>query len=317
MSPSSAQPRILVVGSMMVDLIVYADVLPAAGETLVGSDFKMGFGGKGANQAVTVSRLGAEVAFLGRVGDDFFGGLSLENLAAQGIDPRMVQRVEGRSTGVAPIWVEQDGTNRIIIVPGANEEISAQTVREELGRVEPADCVICQLEIRADAVAEAFRIGREWGALTILNPAPARRDAVELFAAADWVVPNEHEFQLLWGSAPNDEAILAAASAWGCDVVVTLGEAGAAATCAGEIVRRRPLRVHPVDTTGAGDAFVGGFAHAMAAGRPLTAALELGNVCGALSTESYGTQTSFPARDLVERRLAAPGMTATDQPLGA
>lgn len=308
MSSNGARPRLVVVGSMMVDLIAYADVLPDAGETLVGTDFKMGFGGKGANQAVTASRLGAEVAFVGRVGDDHFGELSLENLVAQRIDPRMVKRVPGRSTGVAPIWVDGNGMNRIVIVPGANEAISADTVRQELGQVEDADCVVCQLEIRGEAVEEAFRIGREWGALTILNPAPARSDAVQLFAMADWVVPNEHEFQLLWGAAPSDAAVLAAAAAWRCGVVVTLGERGAAVTSDGGVVRREPPPVAPVDTTGAGDAFVGGFAHALAAGFPLAAALELGNACGALSTQALGTQTSFPSREAVLAQLGPHGL---------
>lgn len=313
----AGRPRLVVVGSMMVDLIAYADVLPNAGETLVGTDFKMGFGGKGANQAVTASRLGSEVAFMGRVGGDFFGELSLENLVAQGIDPRMVRRVDASSTGVAPIWVDGEGMNRIIIVPGANEAISAETVRQELAQLDGADCVVCQLEIRGEAVQEAFRIGHEWGALTILNPAPARSDAVGLFAMADWVVPNEHEFQLMWGATPSDEAILAAAASWQCDVAVTLGEVGAAITSNGEVVRRSPPPVTAIDTTGAGDAFVGGFAHALAAGLPVSAALDIGNACGALSTEALGTQTSFPSREAVMGQLGSGALGVVDhQPVG-
>lgn len=303
MNAGRAARRIVVVGSMMVDLVAYADPLPAAGETVVGSAFELGFGGKGANQAVTAKRLGSDVEFVGRVGSDFFGELSLKNLVDQGIDPRMVKRVDGRSTGVAPIWVEADGTNRIIIIPGANEAITPDDVRADLDAVGRANCVVCQLEIPADAVAEAFRIGREWDAVTVLNPAPAREDARELFGAADWVLPNEHEFGLLWGATPSDEAILAAAAAWECGLVVTLGEVGVAATRGREVVRRQPPRVRPVDTTGAGDAFVGGFAHALAADQPLDAALELGSVCGALSTQVRGTQTSFPRWEVVERCL--------------
>ena len=298
----SGAPRIAVVGSVMVDLIAYADPLPTAGQTVEGTMFQFGFGGKGANQAVSASRLGADVAFVGRVGDDVFGRLSLDNFAAQGMDTAGVKVVEGVSTGVAPIWVEASGSNRIIIVPGANERLSAREAREELARIGPADCVACQLEVPDAAVAEALRTGREWGALTILNPAPARLSAKELLGHADWVVPNEHEFELLWGTPPSDAEILAAAASWGCGLVVTLGEHGAAAAVAGEVVRRRPPAVRPVDTTGAGDAFVGGFSVALAAGLPIAAAIEQGNACGALSTETRGTQTSFPTRAQLDGR---------------
>lgn len=308
MSKDRPAPAVAVVGSMMVDLIAYSDPLPAAGQTVVGSAFELGYGGKGANQAVTARRLGADVMFVGRVGDDVLGELSLENLTAQGIDPVLVQQVDGRSTGVAPIWVEADGANRIIIVPGANEAITPEDVRDALSTTARIDCVVCQLEIPLDAVSEALRIGRATGAVTILNPAPAHPDAAVLFGAADWVVPNEHEFRLLWGATPSDEAILAAAAAWYCGLVVTLGEAGAAATQGGrEVVRRSPPPVTPIDTTGAGDAFVGGLAYALAAGDSLDAALTLGNVCGALSTQARGTQASFPPREAVDALLLVEG----------
>ena len=303
MSGTSAPPRIAVVGSVMVDLIAYADPLPAAGETVRGSAFGFGFGGKGANQAVTAKRLGADIALVARVGDDVFGTLSLENLDAEGIATACVRVVEGVSTGVAPIWVQADGTNRIIVVPGANDRLSAADARHDLAAAGAVDVVICQLEIPDEAVAEALRLGREHEALTILNPAPAQPGAERLFAEADWLVPNEHEFELLWGAPPEDAQIVAASRAWGCRVIVTLGEAGAAATLDGDVIRRRPPAVTPVDTTGAGDAFIGGLAVALAGGVALEGALDLANACGALSTEARGTQASFPTREQVDRRL--------------
>ena len=294
-------PRVVVVGSVMVDLIAYSDPLPAAGETVVGSAFAMGCGGKGANQAVTAHRLGADVVFVGRVGADPFGEMSLENFRTQGIDTEHVRALDGLSTGVAPIWVEADGSNRIIVVPGANESLSAEDVERELSGLTDADCVVCQLETTPAAVASALEAGARLGATTILNPAPASADCVRLFAAADWVVPNEHEFALLWGAEPTDAEILAASAAWDCGLIVTLGAEGSAATVDGEVLRSRPPSVTPTDTTGAGDAFVGALACALGQGATIAEAVEMGNRCGALSTQVRGTQTSFPTREALDR----------------
>lgn len=300
MSSRGSAPRVVVVGSIMVDLIAYADPLPRLGETVRGSAFHFGFGGKGANQAVTAHRLGADVALVACVGDDRFGDMTIENLVAQGMSTATIRRIDGWTTGVAPIWVEADGGNRIIVVPGANDALAAGFVADALSRAS-VDCLVCQLEVPDEAVAAALGAQSALGAVRILNPAPASADAVALFGAADWVVPNEHEFELLWGSKPTDAAILAAADAWACGLIVTLGAEGAAATVDGEVLRSLPPSVEVVDTTGAGDAFVGGLAYAFAAGMPVTAAVELGNVCGALSTERRGTQSSFPTREAVEQ----------------
>lgn len=302
MTTISEVPQIVVVGSVMVDLVTYSDPLPDAGQTVTGSAFEIGCGGKGANQALIAHRLGADVTFVARVGPDAFGEMSLANLSAHGIDPVMVRRVEGSTTGVAPIWVTSDGSNRIIVVPGANQAMSAEVVRTELAGLARADSMVCQLEIPNDAVAAALTVGSAAGAITILNPAPARHDSVSLFGAADWVVPNEHEFEMLWGTSPTDGEILSAAAHWGCGLVVTLGAAGAAATDGADVIRLRPPQAEVVDTTGAGDAFVGGLAFALAIGQSLRSAIELGNACGALSTEVRGTQSSFPSREKVELR---------------
>lgn len=295
-------PRIVVVGSTMIDLISYADPLPAAGETVVGTDFRLGFGGKGANQAVMAARLGAEVVFVNRVGDDLFGELTRENLARHGIATDRVATVPGASTGAAPIWVEKDGTNRIIVVPGANETLDGEAVRSALATLEGADCVLCQLEIPADGVAEAMRIGRDWGCPTILNPAPAAALDDDLLALVDWLVPNESEFESLFHEPPvDDEALLRARND---GLVVTLGAAGVAATSDRSVHRLTPPSVDAVDTTGAGDAFLGGFAYALAAGDDLHEALRTANACGALSVTQRGTQTSLPDREAVNDAMA-------------
>ncbi len=298
--------QIVVVGSIMVDLVTYADPLPQAGQTLRGSSFQMGFGGKGANQAVLAHRLGSDVTLVARVGDDVFGDLSVDSLRAQGIETSMVRRIDGATTGVAPIWVQSDGSNRIIVVPGANDDFTANAVALELGQIKHADCVVCQCEIPEESIAEALKIGSEMGAITILNPAPAlpTRSATRLFESTDWVVPNEHEFELMWGAKPSDHELVAASESWGCGVIVTLGAQGAAAVVDGEVIRRRPPSVRVKDTTGAGDAFVGGLAHALSCRMDVVAAIEIGNICGALSTASSGTQSSFPTRADVERVAA-------------
>jgi ribokinase len=287
-------PHIVVVGSTMIDLLVYADPVPARGQTVFGDRFVIGHGGKGANQAVMAARLGSQVTFINRVGSDVFGGMARTNLADRGIDVTRVRIVTGESTGVATIWVEGDGTNRIIIVPGANQTLSADDVAAELAGVPPADCIMCQLEVPADAVKAALRWGRACEATTILNPAPAAPLNKDLLELVDWLIPNETEFEGLFGSSPDDERLLAVDERLTGGLVATLGERGAAAVVDGAVVHVEPPAVEAVDTTGAGDAFMGGLAYSLSRGDPVVVALAMANRCGALSTTKYGTQTSFP-----------------------
>jgi ribokinase len=296
-------PHVVVVGSTMIDLVTYADPLPKAGETVVGTKFNLGFGGKGANQAVMAARLGAEVTFVSHVGDDLFGQLARETLERQRIDTSRMRPVPSQATGVAPIWVERDGTNRIIVVPGANETLDSAAVAEALEGLEGADCLLCQLEIPQDGVAEALRVGRRWGATTILNPAPAVPLEPELVSLVDWLIPNETEFAALTGKTPAGDDIVESARSFGCGLIVTLGERGAVTAIDGSFRSFAPPDAVVVDTTGAGDAFVGGFAWALASGEELEAAIVTGNVCGALSTSKPGTQTSFPTRAEVSQAV--------------
>lgn len=298
----AGRPRIVVVGSTMIDLVTYADVLPGRGQTLRGTEFQLGFGGKGANQAVMAAMLGAEVVFVNRVGDDFFGELMRKNLANRGIDLRLGDPVPSVSTGVAPIWVEASGANRIVVVPGANDAVTPEVVRTELDDIETADCVVCQLEIPQDAIAEAFRCGRKWGAVNILNPAPAGAIHDDVLAQADWTVPNESEFEVLFGAAPDDDAILEAAARLPGRLIVTLGEHGTALAVDGEVLRMAALPVSAVDTTGAGDAFLGGLSYALGTGAGAEDAVAVATICGSLSTLRLGTQASFPTAEQVWRK---------------
>ena len=186
MSPDRGQPVIAVVGSLNIDLVAYAARVPSAGETVIGDRFQMGFGCKGANQAVMAARLGARVSMVGALGDDVYAGMTLENLQGQGVDATHVARVTG-SSGVAPIWVEPDGTNRIIVVPGANGAVDAETAAAAIRSIDAVDVVIGQLEIPQPVTAAAFRAARERGTVRILNPAPAAQLDPELTAGSTWL----------------------------------------------------------------------------------------------------------------------------------
>ncbi len=290
----------------MIDLVAYAPRIPGPGETLVGDRFVMGFGGKGANQAVMARLLGAEVAMVNCVGDDTYGDMARSNLAGFGIDVAHVHTVPGAS-GVAPIWVEPDGTNRIIIIPGANHRLSAdQAVAAVSGPGTPR-VVVGQFEIPQPVTAAAFAAARATGAVTILNPAPGAALDPALLAVTDWVIPNQVELaHLVPGPATSDDAtLLAARERLGCGLVVTLGGAGAALVDAGRVHRIPAPAVTAVDTTGAGDAFVGAFAFGLATGMDTGAATRLGIACASDSVTRAGTQSSFPRGDRVQELLAA------------
>ena len=298
MTDESDKAKIAVVGSTMIDLVAFTDRVPEAGETLVGNRFQMGFGGKGANQAVMASLLGADVSMVNCLGDDAYGEMTLENFASFGIDTSHVHRTEGAS-GVAPIWVEADGTNRIIIVPGANNALAPVQAGEAIRSMPEVSVVVGQLEIPQDVTAAGFDAARDKGAITILNPAPAAALVGELLAVSSWLIPNEIEFAMLAGAeAYDDDALTSFARRTGTRLLVTLGEHGVAlVTATYEVVRVPATMRDAVDTTGAGDAFVGAFAFGLAAGMDELDAIALGNECAGDSVTRSGTQTSFPDAD--------------------
>jgi ribokinase len=310
-------PHLVVVGSTMVDMVAYADRVPAAGETVHGRSFSLGFGGKGANQAVMARRLGASVAMVTCLGDDVFADMTMEHLAAEGVDVTDVRRAPGTSSGVAPIWVEPDGTNRIIVVAGANERLDPEVARAAVVGAPRVDVVLGQFEVPQQVTAAGFAAARARGATTVLNPAPAAAVDADLLAVTDWLVPNEVELGHLarlhgTDDDPSDELLAGLAARLGSRLVVTLGSAGAALVSAGGEVSRVPAPgVDVVDTTGAGDAFVGSFAYALADGWPEADAVRLGCACASASVAGEGTQSSFPdpaaARQIVGRLRAEGG----------
>ena len=305
----AAAPRIMIVGSTMMDLVAYADRLPEAGETVVGLSFQTGFGGKGANQAAMARLLGADVSMVCCVGTDGYGTETLANFEARDIDITWVRRVPGAS-GVAPIWVESSGQNRIIILPGANLAMDPDVAVAAVNDGSPPGVVAGQFEIPQSVTAAAFAAARRRDAVTLLNPAPAAPLDPALAAASDWLIPNEVELAALTGQdagdeLPGDDLLRSVAERVGCRLLVTLGEAGSALVGPhGEVLRIGAPIVDAVDTTGAGDAFVGGFIWALAGGRSETDAVRIATTVAADSVTRPGTQLSFATPEDYERLLA-------------
>ncbi|HEV2446522.1 MAG TPA: ribokinase [Candidatus Sulfopaludibacter sp.] len=292
------QPRIAVVGSANIDLTTFTDQFPRPGETIFGREFHLGFGGKGANQAVAARLCGAEVAMIARVGDDLFGPATIGNFAAQGIDAGRVLLTPGVSSGVAPIFVDSAGQNRIFVVKGANDKLTPADVDAAADVLRAADCIVLQLEVPVETVYYTLRFARRNGIRGILNPAPGQALDLAEAANADYVIPNETEAEALSGMPVGNlrEARACAVHLLQSGlrrVIVTLGENGALCASQDAVLHVPPYRVQAVDTTGAGDAFIGSFATFLAAGVPEAEAVERANVYAALSTLSVGTQCSF------------------------
>ncbi|MDO5604895.1 MAG: ribokinase [Paracoccus sp. (in: a-proteobacteria)] len=292
--------RIGVVGSNNIDLITYIDRMPLPGETVEAPEFELGFGGKGANQAVAAARLGSAVTMVTCVGDDMFGHQQRENFAANGIDTTHVHMIAGKPSGVAPIFVEASGENAIIIVKGANGALSPAHVDAAEGDLARCDVILMQLEVPLGTVYHTIATAARRGLPTVLNPAPASADLdVSKLAGLSYFCPNETELATLTGMPTDTEnQIIAAARhliAQGIgQVVVTLGARGARLVTADNVDEIAPVKVTPVDTTGAGDAFIGSFAHFLAAGMDAPAALAQAARFAALSITRRGTQKSYP-----------------------
>jgi ribokinase len=301
-------PRVCVVGSANLDLNTYADRLPAPGETVRARRFTTGHGGKGANQAVTAARLGGAVALVARVGADLFGRDTLEHLRAEGIDARHVIPTEGVSTGTAAITIDAEGRNTIAVTPGANGLLSAADIEAAREVIASSRILVCQQEVPVEANLAAMRLAAEAGVPVVFNPAPAGDGMpAEAYRLASVLCPNEHEAAALTGLPVRtpEEAEAAARELMGRGagrVVVTLGERGCLVATP-DWARLIPApAVKAVDTTGAGDCFIGALAFFLARGDELLGAARRANEVAAVSVQSPGTQTSFPrAIDLPDR----------------
>jgi ribokinase len=291
--------EIAVIGSCMVDLIAYTDTVPKAGETLVAKEFAMGCGGKGANQAVAASKLEANVLMMGRVGDDAFADNTLNNFLQHGVGTEYVTRVPGVSSGVAPIWVDADSQNRILIIPGANMHLMPADIEAAAERLKQCGMIILQLEIPLETVYAAIEFGNAHGIPVILNPAPASTALdIDYACRCDYFVPNETELEILTGMPVGNDDEIAAAAAFLLDkglknLIVTLGDKGAL-WLHGETRRHFTApTVRAVDTTGAGDAFIGCFAAQLSRGTAVADAIAEAVRYASHSVTGKGTQTAY------------------------
>ena len=303
-------PSIAVIGSINIDLTTFVHRMPHAGETIFGQSFHLGFGGKGANQAVAAQLCGAQVSMIGRVGDDLFGPAALEALRSQGVNTEHVQTTGGVSTGVAPIFVESSGQNRILVVKGANERVLPADIDAAAAVLRRAHCIILQLEIPVETVAYALRFAREAGIQSILNPAPAQPLSEGMLRHADYLIPNESESATLTGMPVSSIGEAQAASGklqemGAQSVITTLGANGALLAGSGRTGHIAGFPVEARDTTGAGDAFIGSFAYSLASGSDPETAIRKANLYAALSTLKVGTQQSFVNRQEFEREWSA------------
>ncbi len=295
----SKTPRIAVVGSANVDLTTFSDRFPRPGETIFGQRFDLGFGGKGANQAVAARLCGADVMMVAKLGNDLFGEATVKNFASLGIDTSYVRIVDGVSSGVAPIFVEPDGQNRIIVVKGANDLLKPADVDAAGEALKRVDTIVLQFEIPMETIAYTVEFARKNGIRCIVNPAPAQPIDAKQLNAADYFIPNETEAEVITGLPVHsiDEARKCAGAllqqGFG-RVILTLGSRGALLASAAGSELIAPFDVTPVDTTGAGDAFIGSFGVFLGAGLPEKEAVTRANLYAALSTTKVGTQKSFP-----------------------
>lgn len=297
-----SKARIVVVGSSNIDMVVKTDRIPGAGETLLGGDFVMVPGGKGANQAVCAAKLGADVKLIARVGEDVFGDTSLQNFESVGIDTRYVVRDPAHPSGVALITVNAKGENAIVVAPGANYALLPADVDNARDSIADADVVVLQLEIPAETVEHTVRLAKSLGTRVVLNPAPMRPMSPEILSYVDILTPNEYEAAGLLGKPgesvdddPEPAAQKLISMGARC-VVITLGEKGAYLAGEGLSEYIEPIIVNAVDTTAAGDAFTGALACALAEGRDLRESAIFATRVASVSVTRMGAQPSMPSR---------------------
>jgi ribokinase len=303
------RPKITVVGSNNIDLVTYIKRMPREGETIVAPRFEMGFGGKGANQAVAAALLGADVSMVTRVGGDMFGPHTRRNFERFGIETSHIESVDGVSSGVAPIFVDENSKNSILIVKGANDCLKPGDIEKAKKRILESDIVIMQLEISLQTVYHAMDLCEAHGVQVILNPAPAD-PGLELnrIASAAYVIPNELELQSLTGMPTRSlEEVKRAAGALLAKglskIIVTLGDKGSLLLADGQELLVPAHAVESRDTTGAGDAFIGCFAVYLVETGSAADAMELASKYAAFSTMKPGTQKSFLDRKSFEAAL--------------
>ena len=296
--------KILVVGSINMDLVVRVPHSPKPGETVLGGDFETFPGGKGANQAVAAARMGGEVTMVGRVGNDDFGNTLIQGLVEDKIKTTHVIKDSKARTGVAMISVAADGENMIVVASGANANVSVEDVGNTRSLMRETDLLLVQLECPLETVTAAIELAKAYGVPVVLNPAPAQPLPKSLLKNVDYLTPNQNELLILTGEANLNDGI-DKIQKWGLkNLIITLGANGARVIGEGIDQHLPAHEITAVDTTAAGDAFNGALAVAIAEGKPLLDAVSYGMAAGALASTKRGAQPSLPTREAVENLLA-------------
>lgn len=301
--------KILVIGSLNMDLVVTTPRIPSIGETILGSGFNTSPGGKGANQAVAAARLGGEVSMVGCVGNDIFGDNLLVNLKSNGVLSEDIKAINECPTGVA-IIVLKDGDNLIIVDPGANYRLTPDMIDEIEGQIKECSIMLIQLEIPIETVEKSISLAHKHGVTVLLNPAPARNLSNELLSKVNIITPNESECESITGIPVKTikDAKLAVKSLMNKgveQVVITMGNRGVVYNCGEEIVHKSANKVEAVDTTAAGDSFSGAIAVALSNGKNIDEAIDFANIVGALTVTKKGAQQSLPSKVEVEEFIRA------------
>ena len=284
--------KICVIGSSNIDQIAYTKNIPADGETLFGDSFQMGFGGKGANQAVMAGLLGADVYMITCLGDDVYKEMTINNYEANNVNTDHIQLVKGAS-GVAPIWVDATGQNRIIVIPGANNEIDAQKAISSIEAIGNISVLVGQCEIPMEVNHKVFQHAKSNSITTIFNPAPAKKLEREFLEHISWLIPNENEFELISGMEPNDDNFLKFNEEIPCNLIVTLGEKGAVLVDENKTHYFEAPTVNAIDTTGAGDSFIGTFAYELSESNSPDSCIKKAVEKASQSVTKKGTQSSY------------------------
>jgi ribokinase len=293
----------------MIDLISCVPRFPQMGETLHGTEFRMGYGGKGANQAIMAAKLGSKVVMVSKVGDESFGAGTLENFKKNGVSTSFVYKSKEEFSGVAPIFVTPKGENSIVIVSGSNNKLTAMEIEKASNEIKQSSYLICQLEIEVELSLIALRLAKKLGVSTILNPAPARASLPEeIYKLTDIFCPNESEAELLTGKKINsmtdiEEMAKQFVTAGAKSVIITLGENGCYVLSNGVGKHISANKVSVVDSTGAGDAFVGALAHFLDLGIDIFESSKRASAVATISVQGKGTQSSFPERDQLPSEL--------------
>lgn len=305
---------IVVVGSINMDLVIKSSFIPKPGETVIGDSFYKAYGGKGANQAVTVSKLGGNCYFIGKIGKDLFGNELKENLIKNKVNIDYLTEDNSNPTGIAFIIVDKNGENSIVVAPGANMMLKKEDIERAIPIISRASTLLIQLEIPIETVEYALNLAKNYKLASILNPAPARKKIDEkILSLADIVTPNRSELEMISGIELRDDndiikagkRLLEYGIKW---VIVTLGSRGVMAIGEDEEIYIPAIKVDPVDTTGAGDVFNGALTVRLSQGEPMEKAIRYAVICAGISVTRKGAQSSIPTLEEVENFIKREGI---------